>query len=75
MAGPGQIPGPYNIIVEGEYDTFDHQIPVKDFIQRLKDDAVPDEVSVVSLGEALEDGDLANELAREMDRRANDLEY
>jgi len=75
MLEPGQIPGRYNIIVKGEYDTFDHQIPVKDFIERLKDDAVPDEVSVVGLGEAFEDGDLANELTREMDRRANDLEY
>ena len=75
MAGPGQIPGRYNIIVKGEYETFDHQIPIKDFIQRLKDDAVPDEVSVVGLGEAFEDDDLANELARAMDRRANDLEY
>jgi hypothetical protein len=75
MAGPGQIPGRYNIIVKGEYETFDHQIPVKDFIQRLKDDAVPDEVSVVGLGEAFEDDDLANELARAMDQRANDLEY
>jgi hypothetical protein len=75
MAGPGQIPGRYNIIVKGEYETFDHQIPVKDFIQRLKDDAVPDEVSVVGLGEAFEDDDIANELARAMDQRANDLEY
>ena len=75
MAGPGQIPGRYNIIVEGEYEAFDHQIPVKDFIQRLKDDAVPDKVSVVGLGEAFEDGDLPNELAGAMDRRANDLEY
>jgi hypothetical protein len=75
MAGPGQIPGRYNIIIEGEYETFDHQIPVEDFIQRLKDDAVPDKVSVVGLEDALEDGDLADELAREMDGRANDLEY
>jgi hypothetical protein len=75
MAGPGQIPGRYNIIVEGEYDAFDHQMPIEEFIQRLKDDDVPDEVSVVGLGEAFTDGDLADELAREMDRRANDLEY
>jgi len=75
MAGPGQIPGRYNIIVEGEYDTFDHQMPVEEFIQRLKDDDVSDEVTVVGLGEAFTDGDLADELAGEMDRRANDLEY
>lgn len=75
MAGPGQIPGRYNIIVEGEYDVFDHQMPVEELIKHLKDDDVPDKVSVVGLGDAFEDGDVADELARAMDRRANDLEY
>ena len=75
MAGPGQIPGRYNLIIKGAYETFEHQIPVSEFIQRLKDDDVPDKVSVVGLAKALEDDNLANELAREMDRRANDLEY
>jgi hypothetical protein len=75
MAGPGQIPSRYNIIIEGAYETFDHQIPVDGFIQRLQDDAVPNEVSVVGLGDAFEDGQLADELAHEMDQRANDLEY
>jgi hypothetical protein len=75
MAGPGQIPGRYNIVIEGKYDTFDHQIPVEEFIECLEDDDVPDEVSVVGLGEAFEDDDQATDLARAMDRRANDLEY
>lgn len=75
MAGPGQIPGRYNIIVKGEYEVFDHQMPVEEFVKRLKDDDVPDKVSVVGLGDTFEDGDSADELAREMDRRANDLEY
>ena len=75
MAGPGQIPGRYNLVIEGAYETFEHQIPVKEFIQRLKEDDVPDKVSVVGLADALADDDLANELAREMDQRANDLEY
>jgi len=75
MTAPGQIPGRYNIVVKDEYDTFEHQIPVEEFIQRLKEDYVPDEVSVVGLGEALQDDDVGRELAREMDRRANDLEY
>jgi len=75
MASSGQIPGRYNLIIEGKYDAFDHQIPVDEFLQRLKDDDVPDEVSVVGLEEAFRDGDLATKLAREMDRRANDLEY
>ncbi|UPW01067.1 hypothetical protein M0R88_02950 [Halorussus gelatinilyticus] len=75
MAGPGQIPGRYNLVIEGAYETFEHQIPVEEFVQRLKEDDVPDSVSVVGLSEALSEEDLANELAHEMDRRANDLEY
>ena len=75
MAGPGQIPGQYNLVIEGAYETFEHQIPVKEFLQRLKEDDVPEKVSVVGLSDALSDEDLANELAREMDRYANDLEY
>ena len=75
MAGPGQIPGRYNLVIEGEYETFDHQMPVEEFIQCLKEDTVPDKVSVVGLGEAYRDGDTARELADEMDSRANDLEY
>ena len=75
MAGPGQIPGRYNLIIEGGYETFEHQIPVKEFLHRLKEDDVPQKVSVVGLTDALDDADLASELAHEMDRRANDLEY
>lgn len=75
MAGPGQIPGRYNIVVKHAYDTFDHQIPVEEFIERLRNDEVPEEAAVVGLEAAFADGDLAEELASEMDRRANDLEY
>jgi hypothetical protein len=75
MAGPGQIPGRYNLVIEGAYETFEHQIPVQEFLQRLTEDDIPEKVSVVGLADALSDEDLANELAREMDQRANDLEY
>jgi len=75
MAGPGRIPGQYNIILDGEYDTFDHQMPIEEFLQRLKNDDVPGEVSVVGLEKAFDDEELVNELAREMDQRADDLEY
>lgn len=75
MAGPGRIPGRYNIVVEGEYERFEHQMPVEEFIQRLENDEVPDEVSVVGLGDAFKDGELVTELANAMDRRANDLEF
>jgi len=75
MAGPGRIPGRYNLIIEESYDAFDHQMPVDEFISRLKNNNIPDEVSVIGLEDAFEDDDLATELAREMDQRANDLEY
>ena len=75
MARSGQIPGRYNIIVEEEYDVFDHQMPVEEFVKRLDDDDVPDTVSVVGLGDAFTNSNVAAELARAMDRRANDLEY
>lgn len=75
MAAPGQIPGQYNLVIEGAYETFEHQIPVEEFLQRLKEDDIPEKVSVVGLADALSDDDLANELAREMDQYANDLEY
>lgn len=75
MAGPGRIPGRYNVVIEGEYETFDHRVPIEDFLQQLEDDTIPDEVTVSGLEEAFEDGDLIEELARQIDRRANDLEY
>ncbi|ELZ77480.1 hypothetical protein C456_03046 [Haloferax volcanii DSM 14919] len=75
MAGPGQIPGRYNLVIKGAYETFEHQIPIADFVQRLEEDDVPDKVSVVGLAEALADEERASRLAREMDQRANDLEY
>jgi len=75
MAGPGRIPGRYNIIVAEEYEPFDHQMPVDEFLQRLKNDDLPDEVSVVGIEEVLHDEELVNDLAREMDQRADDLEY
>jgi hypothetical protein len=75
MASPGRIPGRYNIVVSSEYDTFDHRVPIEDFLKQLKDDDVPDEVTVSGLEDAFENGDVIDELARQIDQRANDLEY
>jgi hypothetical protein len=75
MAGPGRIPGRYNLVIEDAYDTFDHRMPIEEFIERLRNDDVPTEVSIVGLEEALSDDDLRAELADAMDRRANNLEY
>lgn len=70
----GAIPGRYNIVVEGEYDTFERQVPVEDFIGMLREEEIPREVSVVGLGNAFKDGDLVEELSMEMDRSGDDLE-
>lgn len=75
MAGLGRIPGRYNLVIEDAYDTFDHRMPIEEFIERLRNDDVPSEVSVVGLEGALSDDDLRAELTDAMDRRANDLEY
>jgi len=75
MAGPGRIPGQYNLIIRDSYETFEHQIPVEEFLQGLKENDVPDKVSVVGLEDALRDDELTNELAREMDRHDDDLVY
>lgn len=75
MAGPGQIPGRYNLVIEGTHNTFDHRMPIEEFIERLQKDDVPDEVSVIGLEDALSDNELRTELKSAMDRRANDLEY
>ena len=75
MAGPGRIPGRYNLVIEGAYNTFDHRMPIEEFINRLQNDDVPEEVSVIGLEEALSDSELRTDLRSAMDRRANDLEY
>jgi hypothetical protein len=59
------ITGRYNIVVEGECDTFERQAPVEDFIQVLQKEGIPPEVSVVGLGNAFEDGDLVEDFATE----------
>jgi len=75
MAGLGRIPGQYNLIIRESYQTFEHQIPVEEFLQRLKEDDIPNKVSIVGLEDALQNDDLADELARRMDQRDDDLAY
>jgi hypothetical protein len=74
MPDPGQLPGEYNLVVEDEYDLFDHRVPVKEFEEMLREDDVPDEVCVVGLGAVFQDDEAVNELSRLMDRSANSLE-
>lgn len=74
MPNPGQLSGEYNVVVKGEYDLFDHQVPIKAFEEMLRENDVPDEVCVVGLDELFENEDAVSELYNLMDHRANSLE-
>lgn len=75
MVEPGRIPGQYNIVRKGEYEEADHRVPVSAFLDHLREDEVPDEVSVTGLGGAFEDPDFIDSLSEAMEQRANDLEF
>lgn len=73
MTKEGAIPGRYNIVISDEYDTFDRQVHVGEFIEMLRDDEVPNEVCVVGLEDAYDD-DTAEELASEIRDKKDQLE-
>ena len=74
MPEPGKLSGEYNIVVRGECDLFDHQVPVEEFERMLRDNDVPGTVCVVNLGDALKNDEAAAELSKLMDRQANTFE-
>lgn len=74
MVEHGKLPGEYNIVVKEEYDLFDHQVPIEEFEEMLRENDVPDEVCVVGLDTVFEDDDATNKLSSLMDRSANTLE-
>jgi hypothetical protein len=74
MVEHGKLPGEYNIVVRGEYDLFDHQVPIDEFEEMLREKDVPDEVCVVGLDDVFGDDEAVNELSALMDRSADTLE-
>ncbi|SDG40906.1 hypothetical protein [Halorientalis regularis] len=74
MVEHGKLPGEYNVVVEDEYDLFDHRVPVEEFEEMLRENDVPDKVCVVGLDELFDDDDAVSELSELMDRSANTLE-
>jgi len=74
MVEHGKLSGEYNIVDEDEYDLFDHQVPIEEFQNMLREDDVPDEVCVVGLDGIFEDADAVSRLSKLMDRQANTLE-
>lgn len=70
----GRSPDKCNIVIRSEYDTFDHQLPIEEFIKNLNEGHIPDEVSVLGLEEAFETG-LPSDLRQAIDDCANDLAH
>lgn len=67
------VEGRYNVVLADQYETFEYQIPVDQFIAELKDSNTFDEVCVIHLGEAFERGD-ARQLSQAMQDMAFDLD-
>lgn len=74
MPEPGKLPGEYNIVVKDDYDLFDHQVPVEEFEEMLREDDIPDTVCVVGLEDVFKNEEAIHDLSRVMDRKANTLE-
>lgn len=74
MPTAGQLPGRYNIVVEDEYEIFDHRVPVDEYVELLRSGDVPDELCVVGLEAAYEDDETIDTLSRMMDKQADALE-
>lgn len=66
------VPGRYNLVVAEEYETFEHQVPVGQFVESLEQGQTPDEVCVIRLGDAFEN-DQAERLSRALQDRALEL--
>ena len=69
---PGQAPNQCNIVIKGNFDSFDHQLPVLEFVDRLREDKIPNNVTVLDLEEAFLAG-TDSEVRRVLDDRANEL--
>lgn len=69
----GQIEGWYNLVTADTYETFDNQISVAEYIDLLRDEDVPEQVTVTGLEEAFAEGE-ADELADAIDEHGNWLE-
>lgn len=68
----GAKPGQYNVVLKEKYETFDHQIPIEEFLDQLEDGTVFDEVCVLELSKFLESSD-SKRLSRALQDRAWDL--
>jgi len=67
------VSGRHNVILADQYETFEYQIPVDQFVKELEAGDTFDEVCVVNLGEAFKRGE-ASRLSRAMQDRAPDFD-
>ena len=67
MSDIDAVAGMYNIVVSDDRETADYQVPIREFLTKLANRDLPDELCVVGLEDALtEDGELRSELVSTM---------
>lgn len=67
MSDIDAVAGMYNIIVSGERESAEYRVPVEEFVTKLKNRNLPDEICVAGLEEVLtEDEDLRDQLVSAM---------
>ena len=67
------VRGRYNVVLVDQYETFDYQIPVDQFVRELENGKNFDEVCVINLGEMFETDEVIR-LSQAMQDRATDLD-
>lgn len=72
MSDTDAVAGMYNVIVDGERESADHRVPVEEFLSKLADRDLPDEICVVGLEAVLADDDRRDRLVSAMRR---ELDY
>lgn len=67
MSDIDAVAGMYNIIVSGKRESADHRVPVREFLTKLENGDLPDEICVVGLADVLtDDDDLRDQLVTTM---------
>jgi hypothetical protein len=67
MSDIDAVAGMYNIIVSGKREPADHRVPVREFLTKLENRNLPDEICVIGLeGVLTENDDLREQLVSTM---------
>lgn len=73
MSETDAVAGMYNVVVSDERESADHRVPVEEFLAKLEDRDLPDEICVVGLEEVFDDDDLRDRLVAAMRREMDYL--